>query len=221
MYVIYYTWWLGWCDEPTSPSLSLCCIVLQNVQLQAGGIVFFQWPPSCSQSLLHWCLSPEEERSTTSGIQRVIFIYSSSSNSFTLLSSLPHSLLLSLFCSCFWTLFLCLLQVPPTEFRDVQTDCPLSDLDQPAEEELKLHRKSHCLKCRLFSSPVCQFPKDACSESMHGVENSPKQSSSEERVAVRKEALKLVSKLSGDIAAKATKQGLKMYSEVFAFKCFV
>lgn len=144
----------------------------------------------------------------------------SSLNSLTFLSSLPHSLL-SLFCSCFWTLFLCLLQIPPTEFRDVQTDCPLSDLDQPAEEGLKLHSKSRCLKCRLSTSHVCQLPEDACTESMQGDENSLKQSSSEERVAVRKEALKLVSKLSGDIAAKATKQGLKMYSGVCAFKWFV
>ena len=46
---------------------------------------------------------------------------------------------------------------------------------------------------------------------MQGGERSLKQPSSEERVAVRKEALKLISKLSGDIAAKASKQGLKMY----------
>lgn len=49
---------------------------------------------------------------------------------------------------------------------------------------------------------------------MQGDESSLKQPSSEERVAVRKEALKLISNLSGDIAAKASKQGLKMYSVV-------
>ena len=47
---------------------------------------------------------------------------------------------------------------------------------------------------------------------MQGGNDIVKQPTSEERVAVRKEALKLISKLSGDVAAKASKQGLKMYS---------
>ena len=103
-----------------------------------------------------------------------------------------------------------LLQIPPTEFRDVQIHCPLSEPDQSTEGGLKLHRKSLCIKCRLSASRACQLPKDLSAESVRGNESDVKQPSLEERVAVRKEALKLVSQLSGDIAAKATKQGLKM-----------
>ena len=106
-----------------------------------------------------------------------------------------------------------LLQIPPTEFRDVQLHCPPSEPDQSAEEGLTLHSRSLCLKCRLSVSRACQLTKDATTDSMQGDERSHKQPSSEERVAVRKEALKLISKLSGDIAAKASKQGLKMYAQ--------
>lgn len=51
-------------------------------------------------------------------------------------------------------------------------------------------------------------------EPLQSGNNIVKQPPAEERVAVRKEALKLISKLSGDVAAKSSKQGLKMYSEV-------
>lgn len=95
--------------------------------------------------------------------------------------------------------------------RDLLTECTVAVLDQPTEDWLQQHSKSDCLKCRLVSSShICQLPEDASTEAVQGGNDIVKKPSSEERVAVRKEALKLVSKLSGDVAAKASKQGLKM-----------
>ena len=54
--------------SPAYILLPACCNVLQNVQLQAGRTVFSKWTPGCFQSLLHWCLSPKEERNTPSGV---------------------------------------------------------------------------------------------------------------------------------------------------------
>ena len=83
-----------------------------------------------------------------------------------------------------------------------QADFVPTEVDQPADEGLK-HIPTNCLECRWSLSSGSTAFQNGLDE----VDGSP---SKEEREAVRKETLRIVTKMSSDVASNANKQGLKM-----------
>jgi rapamycin-insensitive companion of mTOR len=95
-----------------------------------------------------------------------------------------------------------ILQIPKGEFEGSQSGFVPPEVDDPSQEGLK-HVPSRCLECRWILNDGLHPPTS--SSSVGGV--CP---SDDERLSVRKETLRIVMKLSSDVASSANKQGLKL-----------
>ena len=102
----------------------------------------------------------------------------------------------------YWQHTLLILQIPKGEFEGSQSGFVPPEVDDPSQEGLK-HVPSRCLECRWILNDGLHPPTS--SSSVGGV--CP---SDDERLSVRKETLRIVMKLSSDVASSANKQGLKL-----------